>query len=203
MGKCKPGDIITIKGTEFVVLDVEEGTAKDGKDKLFVLLKEPTDITAFGTTNDYGCSALFDKVGKWFEKYEATAYDYLIYPREVSLLTMDGRENYGNMLFWAAPLTFDEWRKYSRYIPNCEKGYWLATGDSAPGYHGAALAMTVDSNGVWSYYNCVYSYAVRPAMWVSAELVDEPKDEKPDLSKYSTMELIQELAERVKEYDVE
>lgn len=30
----------------------------------------------------------------------------------------------------------------------------------------------------------------------SAELVDEPKDEKPDLSKYSTMELLQELVER-------
>jgi hypothetical protein len=30
----------------------------------------------------------------------------------------------------------------------------------------------------------------------SAELVDEPKDEKPDLSKYSTMELLQELVAR-------
>lgn len=196
MGSYKPGDIITIKGTEFAVLDVEEGTAKDGKDKLFVLLKEPTDITAFGTTNDYGRSALFDKVEKWFEKYEATAYDYLIYPREVSLLTMDGRENYGNMLFGAAPLTFDEWRKYSRYIPNCEKGYWLATGDSAPGCYGAEHVLSVNSNGGWgrSYYSG--SYAMRPAMWVSEELVDEPKDEKPDLSEYSTMELIQELAER-------
>ena len=58
MGKYKPGDIITIKGTEFVVLDVEEGTAKDGKDKLFVLLKEPVGSTTFGTTNDYKCSTL-------------------------------------------------------------------------------------------------------------------------------------------------
>lgn len=31
MGKCKPGDIITIKGTEFAVLDIEKGTAKDGR----------------------------------------------------------------------------------------------------------------------------------------------------------------------------
>lgn len=34
MGSYKPGDIITIKGTEFAVLDVEEGTAKDEKPDL-------------------------------------------------------------------------------------------------------------------------------------------------------------------------
>lgn len=193
MSKYSPGDIVTIGGTEFVVLDVEEGTAKDGKDKLFVLLKEPVESTAFGTTNDYKCSTLRCAVNKWFNKYEVAAYDDLIYPSEVSLLTMDGRENYGTLHFCAAPLTFDEWRKYSLYIPDCEVGYWLATGDNAPD---RLYAMIVNSNGGWSRRYCLYSYAVRPAMWVSAELVDESKDEKPDLSEYSTMELIQELAER-------
>lgn len=195
MSKYKPGEIVTIKGTEFAVLDVEEGTAKDGKDKLFVLLKDPTDITAFGATNNYGDSVLRKKVNEWFKKYEAAAYDDLIYSREVSLLTMDGRENYGTLHFWVAPLTVDEYRKYALYIPDCES-YWLATGDGAPGRYGAALALHVNSDGDWSRRYCSYSYAVRPAMWVSAELVDEPKDEKPDLSEYSTMALIRELAER-------
>lgn len=58
MSKYKAGDIVAIKGTEFVVLDIEKGAAKDGKDKLFVLLKEPVGITEFGTTNDYGDSEL-------------------------------------------------------------------------------------------------------------------------------------------------
>ena len=194
MSKYNPGDIVTIEGTEFVVLDVEEGTAKDVKDKLFVLLKEPVGITEFGATNDYGDSALRCAVGEWSKKYEAAAYDDLIYSREVSLLTMDGRENYGIMRFLAAPLTFDEWRKYSRYIPDCEKSYWLATGDGATARYGAATALFVFPNGAWGCGSCSNAYAVRPAMWVSAELVDEPKDEKPDLSEYST--LIQELAER-------
>lgn len=196
MSKYNPGDIVTIGGTEFVVLDVEEGTAKGGKDQLFVLLKEPVGSTAFGTTNDYKCSTLRCAVNKWFNKYEVAAYDDLIYSREVSLLTMDGRKDYGTLRFCAAPLTFDEWRKYSLYIPDCEKGYWLATGDGASGRRGAAGALCVSSNGDWYGDDCSNSYAVRPAMWVSAELVDEPKDEKPDLSEYSTMELIQELAER-------
>lgn len=196
MSKYKAGDIVAIKGTEFVVLDIEKGAAKDGKDKLFVLLKEPVGITEFGATNDYGDSALRCAVGEWSKKYEVAAYDDLIYSREVSLLTMDGRKNYGTKRFLAAPLTFDEWRKYSLYIPECEKGYWLATGDSAPGRNGASYALFVLSSGNWRTGCCSYSFAVRPAMRVSAELVDKPKGEKPDLSEYSTMELIQELTER-------
>ena len=108
MSKYNPGEIVAIKGTEFVVLDAEEGTAKGGKDKLFVLLKEPTDITTFGTTNDYGISVLRKKVNEWSKKYEAAAYDDLIYSREVSLLTMDGRANYAVATCSVAPLTFDE-----------------------------------------------------------------------------------------------
>lgn len=201
MGKYKPGDIITIKGTEFVVLDVEEGTAKDGKDKLFVLLKEPVGITEFGATNDYGDSVLRKKVNEWVKEYEAAAYDDLIYPHEVSLLTMDGCKDYGTMRFLAAPLTFDEWRKYSRYIPDCGTSYWLATGDGAPGRPGVACAMFVFPNAAWGCGRYSSAYAVRPALAVSEELIDTPKDD--GLCKYSTMELIQELAERVKENDVE
>lgn len=195
MSNYKPGEIVTIKGTEFAVLDVEEGTAK-GKDKLFVLLKEPTDITEFGTTNDYGDSALRKEVGEWCEKYVVDAYDDLIYPHEVSLLTMDGRKDYGTLRFLAAPLTFDEWRKYSRYIPDCKKSYWLATGDGAPGRPGVACAMFVFPNAAWGCGRYSSAYAVRPALVVSEELIDTPKDD--GLSKFSTMELIQELAERAK-----
>lgn len=200
MGKCKPGDIITIEGTEFAVLDVEKGAA-NGKDKLFVLLKEPTDITTFGATNDYGDSVLRKKVNEWSKKYEAAAYDDLIYSREVSLLTMDGRENYGNVHFLAAPLTFDEWRKYSRYIPDCEKSYWLATGDGTTGRYGVDAAMLVYPNGVWGSGNCSDMHAVRPALVVSEELIDTPPDD--GLNKYSTMELIQELAERAMRDELE
>lgn len=197
MGKYKPGDIITIKGTEFAVLDIEKGTAKDGKDQLFVLLKEPFGSTPFSTDgNDYTESKLREKTDQWFEEFSGDLNKKLVFSREISLLTMDGRANYGIMRRLAAPLTFDEWRKYSRYIPDCERNYWLATGDGAPGRSGAARALLVYSDGDCLSYVCSNSYAVRPAMWVSEDLIDEPKDEKPDLSKYSTMELLQELAER-------
>ena len=196
MGKCKPGDIITIKGTEFAVLDVEKSAAS-GKDKLFVLLKETFGNTPFSTDgNDYTESKLLDEVGRWYSEFVSGLNKELIFQREISLLTVDGRANYGIVYRLAAPLTFDEWRKYSRYIPDCEKSYWLATGDGAPGRHSAAYALYVNSNGSWGCGSYSNAYAVRPALVVSEELIDTPKDD--GLSKFSTMELIQELAERAK-----
>lgn len=198
MSKYNPGDIVTIWGTEFVVLDVEEGTAKDGKDKLFVLLKEPFGSTPFSTDgNDYTESKLLDEVGRWYSEFVSGLNKELIFQREISLLTLDGRANYGVVYRLAAPLTFDEWRKHSRYIPDCERSYWLATGDGAPGRSGAARALLVYSDGDCLSYVCSNLYAVRPALVVSEELIDTPKDD--GLSEYSTMELIQELAERAME----
>lgn len=195
MGSYKPGDIITIKGTEFAVLDVEKGAAKDGKDQLFVLLKEPFGSTPFSTDgNDYTESKLREKTDQWFEEFSGDLNKKLVFSREISLLTMDGRANYGIMHRLAAPLTFDEWRKYSRYIPDCKKSYWLATGDGAPGRPGVTCAMFVFYDGAWGNGSRSNTYAVRPALVVSEELIDTPKDD--GLSKYSTMELIQELAER-------
>lgn len=196
MGKCKSGDIITIKGTEFAVLDVEKGAA-NGKDKLFVLLKEPFESTPFSTDgNDYTKSKLRNEVERWYCEFASGLNKELIFYREIDLLTLDGRANYGVVTCTAAPLTFDEWRKYSRYIPDCEKSYWLATGDGATGRPGVACAMFVFPNAAWGCGRYSSAYAVRPALVVSEELIDTPKDD--GLSKYSTMELIQELAERTK-----
>lgn len=192
MGKCKPGDIITIKGTEFAVLDVEKGAA-NGKDKLFVLLKEPFGSTPFSTDgNDYTESKLREKTDQWFEEFSGDLNKKLVFSREISLLTMDGRANYGIMHRLATPLTFDEWRKYSRYIPDCERGYWLATGDGAPGRSGEARVLGVYSDGDWLSYGCSNSFAVRPAMWASETLVDQ----KPNLEVYTTAELLEELQKR-------
>lgn len=200
MSKYKPGEIVTIKGTEFAVLNIEKGTA-NGKDKLFVLLKDTFGFTLFSTNgNDYAKSNLRDKVEQWYSKFASDLDKELIFQRGINLLTMDGRANYGIVDCLAGPLTFDEWRKYSRYIPDCERGYWLATGDGAPGRLGATGALGVNSGGDWYSNDCWGSYAVRPALVVSEELIDTPKDE--GLSKYSTMELLQELVERAK-MDVE
>lgn len=193
----KPGDIVKIAGTEFVVLDVKKNAAPDDADELFVLLYEPVESTVFSSDgNDYTESKLREKTDQWFEGFSGDLNKKLVFSREISLLTMDGREDYGNIRFLAAPLTFDEYRKYSRYISNSEKSYWLATGDGAPGRRGATYALFVYSNGDWYYFSCSYSYAVRPALVVSSLLLD---DGGSDLSRYTTEQLLEEIRNRIEE----
>ena len=193
----KPGDIVKIAGTEFVVLEVQKNAAMDGADKLFVLVKETVGSTVFSSDgNDYTESKLREKVDQWFDEFSADLNKELVFSREISLLTMDGRANYGIMHRLAAPLTFDEWRKYSRYIPDCEKSYWLATGDSAPGRYGATYALCVYSDGSWNSYDCSGSYAVRPALVVSSLLLD---NEGNDLNRYTTEQLLEEIRNRIEE----
>ena len=193
----KPGDIVKIAGTEFAVLNVKKNAAPDDADELFVLLCEPVESTVFSLFssdgNDYTESKLREKTDQWFEKFSGDLNKKLVFSREISLLTMDGRANYGIMHRLAAPLTFDEWRKYSRYIPDCEREYWLATGDGAPGRYRATFALYVVPNGDWGCSNCLYSYAVRPALVVSSLLLD---DEESDLSRYTTEQLLEEIKRR-------
>ena len=52
----EPGDIVTLAGTEFVVLDVERrGTLPDS---LFILAKNTVGRSKFGSSNNYGYSDL-------------------------------------------------------------------------------------------------------------------------------------------------
>ncbi len=192
----KPGDIVKIAGTEFVVLDVQKSAAMDGRDKLFILLKEPAGDTAFSEndSNDFSKSMLREKTDEWFEKFAEGINRVCVYSREIDLTTVDGIANHGVLHLPVAPLTFDEYRKYFRYIPNCGKSYWLATGYGAPGHYGATRALYVYSNGDWNYYYCSDSYAVRPALIVSSFLLD---DTESDLSRYTTEELLEEIRNRI------
>lgn len=191
----KPGDIVKIAGTEFAVLDVQENAALNGEDKLMVILKEPVCCAMFGEdgNNNYARSVLREKTCEWFGQFAEGINRVYIYSREIDLTTMDGRENYGVLHPLVAPLTFDEWRRYSRYIPDCEEGSWLATGDGAPGRHGAECALYVSSDGDWNSCFCRDSWAVRPTLIVSSHLVE---DEERDLSRYTTEELLKEIKKR-------
>lgn len=105
----KPGDIVDIAGTKFAVLDVKKNAAPDDADELFVLLCEPIESTVFSLFssdgNDYTESKLREKTDLWFEEFSASLNKKLVFSREISLLTMDGRANYGIMHRLAAPLT--------------------------------------------------------------------------------------------------
>ena len=195
----KPGDIITLGGIEFGVLDVREPVCSDDPGSLFVVaVNTQGDDCRFGDTNDYTKSDLREAVDEWLEELGQNGVDLdLIEPREIDLTTLDGRANYGKLEVKAAPLTLDEARMYAKFIPESDDWSWLATGWGAPGMSGSQHAFIVDSNGDWLSYGCSLSGGIRPALVISSSLLTSERE--PDLTDVPTDVLLGELRRRIGE----
>ena len=192
--RYEPGDVVTLAGTEFVVLDVERRGSLP--DSLFLLALESVGASEFGSSNNYSESDLKKAVDKWLEDMDKKGLDNAkLIPREIDLTTLDGSGRYGKLSVKAAPLTLDEARKYADIIPNAERWCWLATGWSSPSKSDGGYALYVHSNGDWNYYNCSRSYGIRPALKIPADLLSDPVD-KPDLSEVPTDTLLEEIRRR-------
>lgn len=192
--RYEPGDIVTLAGTEFVVLDVERRGSLP--DSLFLLALESVGASKFGSSNNYAESDLKKAVDKWLEDMGKRGLDNAkLIPREIDLTTLDGSGCYGKLSVKAAQLTLDEAREYASIIPNAERWCWLATGWSGPGKSDGDLALFVYFNGVWGYDRCSFSGGIRPALKAPSDLLSDPVD-KPDLSEIPTDTLLEEIRPR-------
>ena len=197
----KPGDIVEIAGTEFVVLDPHMASSSDEEETLFVLAVDSVGSSQFGGNNNYSGSDLKKRVDDWMyrlsEKLSGkTNCDRFFKSRTLDLTTLDGHGKYGTLDVLAAPLTLDEARKYADVIPNPDEACWLATGWGGPEYFGSALALGVYTNGGWNVSGCSYSYGIRPALVISSFLLDS---DESDLSDVSTDDLMAEIRRRIDE----
>lgn len=166
----EPGDIVTLAGTRFVVLDVERRGSLP--DSLFLLALESVGASEFGSSNNYAESDLKKAVDKWLEDMGKRGLDNAkLIPREIDLTTLDGSGCYGKLSVKAAPLTLDEAREYADIIPNAERWCWLATGWSGPSKSDGDLALCVNSNGDWFNHYCSVSYGIRPALILPSTLL--------------------------------
>ena len=165
----EPGDIVTLAGTRFVVLDVERRGSLP--DSLFLLALESVGDSEFGSSNNYA---------------------------ESDLTTLDGSGCYGKLSVKAAPLTLDEAREYADIIPHAERWCWLATGWRGPSKSDGDLALYVSSNGGWYYYCCSNSGGIRPAL-KAPSILFEDSEAGLDLSKIPTDDLLQEIHRRLAE----
>lgn len=191
----KPGDIVTLVGTRFVVLDVERRGSLP--DSLFLLALESVGTSEFGSSNNYAESVLKKAVDKWLEDMDKKGLDNAkLIPREIDLTTLDGSGCYGKLSVKAAPLTLDEARKYADIIPNAERWCWLATGWSGPS--NSTYALYVGSGGGWYDNYCSDSLGIRPAL-KAPSILFEDSEAGLDLSKVPTDDLLQEIHRRLAE----
>lgn len=191
----EPGDIVTLAGTRFVVLDVERRGSLP--DSLFLLALESVGASEFGSSNNYAESDLKKAVDKWLEDMGKRGLDNAkLIPREIDLTTLDGSGCYGKLSVKAAPLTLDEAREHADIIPNAERWCWLATGWSGPSKSDGDLALRVYSNGGWGSNICSSSHGIRPALKIPSDLLLDSAD-KPNLSEVPTDTLLEEIRRRV------
>lgn len=183
----EPGDIVTLAGTRFVVLDVERRGSLP--DSLFLLALESVGASEFGSSNNYAESDLKKDVDK------RGLDNAKLIPREIDLTTLDGSGCYGKLSVKAAPLTLDEAREYADIIPNAERWCWLATGWSGPSKSDGDLALCINSDGGWFGSYCSGSFGIRPALKAPSVLFED-SEAGLDLSKIPTDNLLQEIHRR-------
>lgn len=118
------GEVNTINGVKLLALDEIDGNP-------FVLAIGLDTETRFDESgNNYAKSLIKKETEKWFAETGLKAVK-----RTIDLQTMDGYKGYGELKVEVAPLTFDEYRKYSDIIiPHIENWFWLATGWGRPDF---------------------------------------------------------------------
>lgn len=82
----------------------------------------------------------------------------------VSLETVDGQDNYGELTCKVRPITFDEARQYNNLIVNndLDDWWWTCTAWTSPNReYNRSIAVVLPSGRI-HYNNCGYGYGVRP-----------------------------------------
>lgn len=177
----KAGSVITIDGVKdcpkFVVLDVYADGSK------LCITKTPVLACEFGENSNYAdeeCTLRIE-CEKWLAGMAGRGLDLAhVKEREISLLSTGGVD-YGTLKVQAAPLTFDEWRKYARLCmrDNANKRwwYWLAAsaaylyGDTRSPYtSNTGDAWHVGSDGSYYDYDVTVTRGLRPALILDSKL---------------------------------
>lgn len=178
------GKIVKVKGVDVLVLDMVNNNP-------FVIALD-TDIESVFSknSNNYRGSSLERAIRQWLKESGIPTI-----ARRLDLTTMDGSKCYGAMMTNAAPLTFDEWRKYAEIIiPHIKSWLWLATGWSDPKWKNQsgnrACVVYSDGGTSYSYYGNTGGGAA-PAFIIDVNFLE--REEK--ISKMSIVESISYLIE--------
>ncbi len=180
------GEIIKVKGIDLLVLDEID-------DNPFVIAIDLGIKTEFGEdSNNYDGSIIEDTTNEWLKHSGIPTIE-----RKLNLMTLDGSKNYGKKMVKAAPLTIDEYRKYSDIIaPHIKKSFWLATGWSTRSchYYTAGYVGFVNTDGLANVnlYNDKNNLA--PAFILNKNKLKSINGE--NLKEISTRDLIAELNRR-------
>ena len=90
----------------------------------------------------------------------------------VSLTTVDGQNDYGELTCKVRPITFDEARQYNNLIANndLDDWWWTCTAWTSPNHEYNRSMAVVLSSGVIRSYSCNCSLGVRPVFILKSNI---------------------------------
>lgn len=194
----KVGETFKLYGTEILVLDIIDGNP-------FVIALDIGIITSFSKdkNNNYNNSLLKDNIDTWLK---AQHIHHHTIPRILDLTTLDGGKCYSPISVKAAPLTFDEWRKYAKIIiPHIKKPFWLATGWANPNWqtwNGSSVCYISQYKMLCPFTANMNEFNAAPALILDKQYldsIDESNFGYNSLSLFSTNELLTEISRRLKQ----
>ena len=160
------GNTFELVGLKWTVLEVTEKGYK-------CLAENLEDNMRFGSNNDWKESSIREYLnGEFAEKLanEIGAENIIEFERD--LLSLDGRTEYGSCMDKVSLLTFDEYRKNRKNIPNAGYCWWLLTPDSTPCNNDSEWIRVVSPSGYIIIKYCYYDDGVRPVCIFSSEIFE-------------------------------
>lgn len=160
------GDKIRIADIMWTILDITE--------KGYMCLAEKLeDSMQFGSNNDWKVSSIRKYLnGEFLEKLVSDVGAENVIEFERDLLSLDGQMEYGSCMDKVSLLTFDEYRKNRKHIPNAGYWWWLLTPDSTPCNDDDTWVRVVSPQGNFncgSFNNC---NGVRPVCIFSSAIFE-------------------------------
>ena len=156
LGSVKPGDTVTIGEREYIVLGQGEGTTA-------IITKNPAKSMAFGKDGDYTKSDVRAYCNSEFYNELCKAVGkYNIIPHAVDLVADDGSNKGAGVTDNVSILTCDLYRRYREFLPAIGSSCWTATRVTTLDKDYARYVCIVYSNGILFWYDCDFSFGVRP-----------------------------------------
>lgn len=158
------GNTFELAGLKWTLLEVTE--------KGYLCLAERLeDSMQFGLNNDWKESDIRKYLnGEFAEKLATDIGAENIIEFERHLLSLDGQTEYGSCMDKVSLLTFDEYRKNRKHIPNAGYWWWLLTPDSTPCNGDSEWITVVSPRGYFNgslYFNfsgvrpvCIFSSSI-------------------------------------------
>ena len=156
----KAGEAFCIGENDYIVLEQHEGKTKVISKDFIAESRKFADDTA-----DYKTSGLRKCIEAEIQptiENEVGAENLV--EHTVSLTTVDGQNDYGELTCKVRPITFDEARKYNNLIVNndLDDWWWTCTAWTSPNReYNRSIAVVLPSGHVGNS-NCSYSNGIRP-----------------------------------------